>query len=269
MLFIFTDLDGTLLNQNDYRYDDALPILGVLENKNIPVIPVTSKTKAEVESLCKKIGLNSPFITENGSGIFIPKGDFRFDTTQALTTDLYKYISLGLDYHNARRILREISQKLKTDLVGFGDLSPEDIVNLTGLSLNEAILAKKRDFTEPFLTPKHINADLLQNIAKEYQTTIVVGDRFSHLISEKAGKGNAVKWLLNHYHNREEKITTIGLGNSPNDISLLESVDIPIIIPNPDGVHKGLQNKNWQVAPHSGSKGWSQVITEITSSHKI
>lgn len=31
MLFIFTDLDGTLLNQNDYRYDDALPILEILK----------------------------------------------------------------------------------------------------------------------------------------------------------------------------------------------------------------------------------------------
>ncbi|MTF40544.1 HAD-IIB family hydrolase [Cyanobacterium aponinum] len=269
MLFIFTDLDGTLLNQNDYRYDDALPILEILKNKNIPVIPVTSKTKAEVESLCAEIGLNDPFITENGSGIFIPKDDFRFDTTQALTTESYNYISLGFEYHNARCILWEISQKLKTDLVGFGDLSPEDIVNLTGLSLNEAILAKTRNFTEPFLTPKHINPSLLQNIAQEYQATIVVGDRFSHLVSAKAGKGNAVKWLLNNYHNLEEKITTIGLGNSPNDISLLESVDIPIIIPNPDGVHKGLKNKNWQVAPHSGSKGWSQVITEIILSHKI
>ena len=92
---------------------------------------------------------------------------------------------------------------------------------------------------------------------------MVVGDRFSHLISENAGKGNAVKWLLENYKLATDKTITIGLGNSPNDLSLLENVDIPIIIPGLKGVHSGLQGRGWQVAEAGGCQGWSLVINQL------
>ncbi|MDA0672462.1 MAG: haloacid dehalogenase, partial [Cyanobacteria bacterium] len=50
-LLFFTDLDGTLLNGEDYGYEAALPVLETLKARQIPVIPVTSKTRAEVETL--------------------------------------------------------------------------------------------------------------------------------------------------------------------------------------------------------------------------
>jgi mannosyl-3-phosphoglycerate phosphatase len=266
MILIFTDLDGTLLNQNDYRYDDALPLIRKLQGAKIPIIPVTSKTKAEVEVLCQEIGLNDPFITENGSAVFFPKNEKRFILPENLQGDYY-YHMFGFDYQQARKILQHMSATLKTNLVGFGDLSVTEICQLTSLSLTEAKLAKTRDFTEPFLTPKDIAADLLEETASLYQCKIVVGDRFSHLISHNSGKGNAVKWLLNNYKFVHEQTLTIGLGNSPNDLSLLENVHIPIIIPGLKGVHSGLQNRDWLVATTSGCLGWNLVLTEVI--HKL
>lgn len=262
MILIFTDLDGTLLNQNDYRYDDALSLIRKLQETKIPIIPVTSKTKAEVEALCQKIGLNDPFITENGSAVFLQKNEERFVLPDNLQGDYY-YHMFGFDYQQARKILQQMSATLKTNLVGFGDLSVAEICQLTGLSLAEAKLAKTRDFTEPFVTPKNIPADLLQETASLYQCKIVVGDRFSHLISQNSGKGNAIKWLLKNYQFAHEQPITIGLGNSPNDLSLLENVQIPIIIPGLKGVHSGLKNRDWLVAPTSGSLGWNLVLTEV------
>jgi|GEM_PF-4973656 len=52
LLLIFTDLDGTLLNPDDYRYDDAIPVIQKLQTQKIPIVPVTSKTRKEVEVLC-------------------------------------------------------------------------------------------------------------------------------------------------------------------------------------------------------------------------
>ena len=266
MILIFTDLDGTLLNQDDYRYDRALPTIKELQRSNIPIIPVTSKTKAEVAELRDKIGLNAPFITENGSGIFFSPQEKRFRLPIMKTQDdRFYYHMLGFEYKQARIILQQMSATLKTNLIGFGDLSPEEICQLTGLSLDEGKLAKRRDFSEPFLTPnrKLISTDLLLEVASVYKCTIVIGDRFSHLIHHHSGKGNAVDWLLKNYQKTSEKIITIGLGNSPNDISLLKSVDIPIVIPGKKGIHSGLKHYNWRVAPTSGCEGWNLVIRQV------
>ncbi len=159
MVLIFTDLDGTLLNQDDYRYDAALPAIDKLKSLQIPIIPVTSKTKAEVAFLCREIGLNDPFITENGSAIFMHKDEQHFSVPEMVTEDHYHYQMLGFNYEQARVILKQMSSTLKTNLIGFGDLSVEEICQLTGLSVAEGNFAQPRDFTEPFLTPKNIRAD--------------------------------------------------------------------------------------------------------------
>ena len=48
---VFTDLDGSLLDHDHYGYRDAQPQLGQLQSLNIPVIPASSKTRAEIERL--------------------------------------------------------------------------------------------------------------------------------------------------------------------------------------------------------------------------
>jgi mannosyl-3-phosphoglycerate phosphatase len=265
MLIIFTDLDGTLLNQDDYSYNAALPTLSKLKKQKIPVIPVTSKTRAEVEVLRKEIGLNDPFIVENGSGIFIPKNDFRFNLDDTIIYEEYHLQQLGCTYEETRQELANISQTLGENLRGFNDFSDQDIVDLTGLSLEEAKLAKTRDFTEPFVIPKNLNPQKISTLIKTNNNgfSVVVGDRFSHLIGVNSGKGKAVNWLMKNYQIKEKKITTIGLGNSPNDLPMLENVDIPIIIPSKKGIHSGLQGKSWKIASSPGCEGWTQSIEEI------
>ena len=49
-IMIFTDLDGTLLNHDDYRYDAALPALDAIRRLHIPLIPVSSKTMVEMHA---------------------------------------------------------------------------------------------------------------------------------------------------------------------------------------------------------------------------
>ena len=49
-LIVFTDLDGTLLDHDDYSFEAARPALAKLETLNIPVILTTSKTATEVSA---------------------------------------------------------------------------------------------------------------------------------------------------------------------------------------------------------------------------
>jgi mannosyl-3-phosphoglycerate phosphatase len=265
-LIIFTDLDGTLLNQEDYDYRPAIPILNQLNKQQIPVIPVTSKTRSEVEGLRQQIGLSDPFIVENGSGIFIPQTSSNcWKVVETSQINQYHLHCLGCSYTKARKGLNQIAADLGEKLEGFGDLSPEKIQFLTLLPLEEAKLAKQREFTEPFITPKQIDAKIVEDTAAKYGFRVLLGDRFSHLIDAQAGKGKAVRWLMSNYQllAEDEEVITVGLGNSPNDLEMLEVVDIPIVIASARGVHPDLVSREWQVASAPGSQGWAKAVTAI------
>lgn len=262
-LLIFTDLDGTLLNSDDYRFDEALPVLKTLQERDIPVIPVTSKTRVEVEWLRQQTNSSDPFVVENGSGAFIHQDDARFDTSDTDSWGNYDLKRFGCIYTDARNGLGEIAQHLGETLRGFGDLSVEDVAELTGLAPEEVERAQTREFTEPFVTPKDMYPKTLEDAAEKFGFRVVVGDRFSHLIGHNAGKGKAVRWLIEGFGGNGD-VVTVGLGNSPNDLEMLEAVDRPIVVPDRLGrVHRGLDDRGWQVAPAAGCQGWAQAVKAI------
>lgn len=265
MYLIFTDLDGTLLNAEDYQFDDALPVLAVLQQQQVPVIPVTSKTRQEVETLRQQINSHDPFIVENGSGVFVNQTDDRFALAIAQPWGEFQLMPLGCSYAEVRTGLQQLAETLNRDLQGFGDLSPAEIVELTGLQPDEAMRAKAREFTEPFLTPKTVPPEEVEATAKELGFQVVVGDRFSHLIGANAGKGSAVQQIVAAFQavHPSVTITTIGLGNSPNDRAMLEAVDIPVVVPGRTGPHPGLTAYGWKIAPFSGAKGWASAVQAL------
>ena len=65
---IFTDLDGTLL---DDRYDvsGAAAAMDLVTELGALVVPVSSKTRAEMTLLREQQRIPTPFIFENGAGI--------------------------------------------------------------------------------------------------------------------------------------------------------------------------------------------------------
>ncbi|USR89942.1 HAD-IIB family hydrolase [Phormidium yuhuli AB48] len=258
---VFTDLDGTLLNSHDYRCDEAIPTLTLLQHQNIPIIPVTSKTRAEVEPLLKDLHLQGPFIVENGSGVFIHPDDERFDLSDTQPQQGYRLKQFGCSYPQARSALSQLSQHLDLTLQGFGDLTVPQLTALTGLAPHAAQQAQTRDFSEPFITPRDRPHQTIQQAVSDLGFRIVVGDRFSHLIGPQASKGTAVRWLLQQFHHSPPPQPILGLGNSPNDLDLLEAVEVPIIIPNNKGlIHPGLQHLDAQIAPHAGARGWAAAI---------
>lgn len=264
---VFTDLDGTLLNAHDYRYDAAIPVLERLKALGVPVIPVTSKTRAEVELLRSAIGLRDPFVVENGSGIFIEEADDRFPLDTDLQMDGYRVVQLGSSYREARDRVAKLGRKLGVTLCGFGDLKPEDLYGITGLAIEDAKRAQTRDFTEPFMVPSSVSGDAIAAAADSLGFRVVVGDRFSHAIDPRSGKGIAVKTLIDLYRSPAEDLTIIGLGNSPNDLEMLDVVSQPIIIPAKTGLpHPGLADRDWPIARQHGSAGWADAIEAILNS---
>lgn len=267
-LLCFTDLDGTLLNHDDYSYGAAVPVIRQLQEQGIPVIPNTSKTRAEVRSLREALGLKDPFVVENGSGIFLEPGDDRFDLASQANVleevDGLVQWQLGVTYGQARGQLRMLGEAIAEPLQGFGDMTPEEVQQLTGLTLVEVKQACDREFSEPFLKP-YADLEELEELAAERRYQILVGNRFCHLLGAQAGKGNAVQLLKQAWSAAHpgDEVKTLVLGDSPNDLSMLDAADIAVVVPGVNGPHPQLAEEGWRVAPETGCVGWAKAVVAV------
>ena len=66
-LIIFTDLDGSLLHRDNFKFDVIKDYIKSLIDEGIIIIPNTSKTEKEIEAFINELGSNLPFIFKNGS----------------------------------------------------------------------------------------------------------------------------------------------------------------------------------------------------------
>ena len=258
-LVVFTDLDGTLLDHDDYSYTDAEPALERLRELEVPLVMVTSKTRAEVEALRDRMGLGEPFITENGGGIFFPShcGSLQLDGVVQLAG--YSAVILGRPYSEVRDFIE--ARRDRFAIEGFGDMSPGRIAELTGLSSAEADLAARREFTEPFRLESARDLESLAAEAAHEGFAVTTGGRLYHLIGAGQDKGRAVDLVSRYYRDRsEEEVVTVGLGDSPNDLPMLGIVDRPIVIPRVSGERLELPDLEGETAAHPGSRGWNEAV---------
>lgn len=264
MYIIFTDLDGTLLDSDTYSFASAGEILAFIREQNIPLVAVTSKTAEEVKQIIRTINISHPFVVENGGGIFFPETyPGEFPRTQP--DNGYYAVNFARPAIHPPDVLNEISSLTGIRLQGFSQLSVEEIISYTGLSAEEAVKARQRQFSEPFVLPsdKSVLKKIIR-ISHSYNYKIVLGGRFAHLIPMDSGKGNAVKFLLDFYkeHFPDSQVISIGLGDSCNDFDFLSITDISIIIRNKGRIMKSVK-KNWIVSEKPGVEGWAEEVKKI------
>jgi len=257
--WIVTDLDGTLMDE-DYDISPAKKTLKMLEELNIPVIPCTSKTASEVRHFRKENALTDPFIVENGAAIY---GCYETNSSE------WELI-LGRSYKELKIILFNISKEVNFVLTPLNDLGNNEIFELTGLSGQSITRALDRHWSVPFLNPPDDIFEKVKLICHSYNVHVFKGNRMSHLLSSESHKGQAVNKLKLHLKNHDVKI--IGLGDSQNDLPLLEYADISIVIPGKNGPNKylqnGIDNGSFLLANAPHAEGWSNTIEGVINGFK-
>ena len=262
---VFTDLDGTLLDHDTYGWDEALPALDRCKKLFIPIVLASSKTRAEMVQLSHKMSISAPFISENGGGVFFPCDTIKDPPPDAsLDGDQWKW-SLGLPYAHLIRGLNEIRDELGWDIKGFSDMSIDDISGLTGLDKGGARLAAMREFDEPFIVfdQDPVDRERLKKAAAQRGLTITEGGRFFHL-NGKNDKGQAMQKLMSLYKQFHGKIVSVAIGDSPNDFSMLECADYPVLVRSQRNF-KGLKKRipRLMVTSEMGPKGWNSALLDI------
>jgi len=269
-LIIFTDLDGTLLDHDTYSFAAAKEALEAIRARRIPLILCSSKTRMEIELWRQALDNPNPFVSENGGAIFIPEdfagGEFRFQKS----TEGYRVIELGRPYAELRHALVKMREATGLPLVGFGDLTPAEIGSLTGLPIQAAELAKQREYDEPFFVKDHRAeevAEVLEGEAGRQGLSLTRGGRFFHLIGDN-DKGKAVQILADIFTRAwGQRPRTVGIGDSLNDLPMLEAVEVPILVQKKGGDYDGRVREKIKprLAKGIGPEGWAKAVREVLS----
>jgi mannosyl-3-phosphoglycerate phosphatase len=228
MHVVFTDLDGSLLDARTYSFEAARPTLERMAQAAIPVVFVTSKTRAETEFWRWQMQNIHPFIVENGGALFIPHGYFPFAIEDAAPLPSYDAIELGAPYAELVRDLAEAADAAGCQVRGFADMSDNEVAKECGLPVGQARLARLREYDEPFMLLQGVEGQLRREIEARGQRH-TRGGRFHHICGAN-DKGAAVARAIELYRRAHGEVLTIGLGDAPNDEPFLRLMDQSIML---------------------------------------
>lgn len=266
---IFTDLDGTLLDHQTYQWRAARPALRALDERDVPLIIVSSKTHREILHLLRQLDRRDPFVVENGGGIYIPVRYFPFSLRGAAgASGGWWKVSLGTPYRKLVAELDAAAGMAGVRVLGFAGMSVAEVAEHTGLESREATRAMAREFDEPFLILDD-DARAWPRLRAEIQhrrLRATRGSRFFH-IHGRNDKGEAVRRLTTWFQRAlGGPVRTVGLGDSPNDTPLLRAVDRPILVARPGGRydHETLAAvPNARRAGGVGPIGWDRAVRKL------
>jgi mannosyl-3-phosphoglycerate phosphatase len=251
-LLVFTDLDGSLMEHETYSIEPAREILQTLISREIPVVINSSKTAREIEAVQKLLGFTAAFVSENGAQLCLPKANeiHEFGQPRDRWLEQVHQIRTQENYHFA----------------GFYDWTALEISDLTGLSQEQAKLAKIRRYSEPILWRDSVatRARFEQQLG-QLGLRLLEGGRFLSIQSHY-DKGHAMNWMIENQSrsSENEPVITVAIGDSPNDEGMLNRADIAVVIKSAKSERITINGPNKVIrTKRPGPAGWQDSMTEI------
>lgn len=265
-IVLFTDPD-TLTLATSPEATGTSSDLSALEDDGIAVVLCGNETRSELELIQGDLGVRHPFISENGGGLFIRHDYFRDPPRAGRDVPTYHVVDFGKPYHIVADALHEVARTLGVDLVGFSDMSIDDVARDLGLSLSRARLAKLREYDEPF---RLADGDP-GTFSRLCQALRRVGVRcFAHEglhhATSVADRAQSIHMLSSLYrHACGGRVLTVGLAREPSESRLLHAVDIAIVV-HEGAVDVGRLGRKVPTAHFVGARearGWREAILQL------
>ena len=151
-------------------------------------------------------------------------------------------------------------------LQALDDLNADDAHRLLGLQGDALRQAQRRQCSVPFVSPTDpASRDKLLSLAAQRRLSVVQGNRLGHLLGLDVSKGKALQRLKQYLGCPDVKV--LGLGDSPNDLPLLDASDCAVVVPGANGPHPalkpGLDAGLYQLAPAPHGVGWSAAVLRL------
>ncbi|MGK7905998.1 MAG: hypothetical protein AB4040_02050 [Synechococcus sp.] len=265
MRVIFTNLDGSLLDAGGYGA--ARPALAAIERRNIPLILVTRRTRAEIDAFQEKLDSNHPVAIENGAAVLVPDRYFPtsiLDDRWELHEGQFLHV-FGLPYSHLRQVLQDVRVELRADIIGFGDWSEGELALAFGLTPEEAQLAHRREYSEIFTytgAPKPLEQAIARHHLQisQLQTPSLRGQWY---LTGNADMTAAVQLLLDCYLDHVGQVRSLGIGTDPTDFGWLRLMHHAALLPSQISSVEGQRNDypdTWERAQLPGAEGWNEIV---------
>lgn len=261
-LVVFTDLDGTLIDHHAYSVQGSQIAVDKLVERGVPLVFCSSKTFAEQVHLQNELHISQPFIFENGSAIAIPTGFFPKNGYGATRRE-GGYDIVVLAHADAATLLLTLMPF--KEICGYADASDVELSSATGLLGDALQRARARWFTETVLSSKEVvEAANLQSVLQVAGFTLSRGGRFFTVQSALVDKGKAVRWLMELFRQTSPQAPLFAaVGDSPNDVPMLEVVDLPFLVQGPKGSWVPVDLPRLKKIPAVGPAGFSAAINRV------
>jgi mannosyl-3-phosphoglycerate phosphatase family protein len=211
------------------------------------------------------LGLNYPFIVEDGGATFIGRDYFRTRYLYQRVVDGYNVVEYGMPYQHIRRILKTIVRETGLELKMYGDMSVDEIVDRTGLSLGAAERARGRQYQETIVSP--LSAEDFRRLTEALSRRglrLSAGTRYYGVMGTN-DKGRAAADLIELYHQEYGNILTVGIGDGRNDAPLFAAVDRPVLVQKPGAIWEDIDHPKLVRIEGAGPVGWNRVIIQMLS----
>jgi len=260
---VITDLEGTLFHPLTDSYTQALDAIRLLQEKGTPIIFCSVKTRAEQQVYRDELDIKDPFIVEGGGAIFIPKDYFRLPFTYDKVVQNYLVIELGLPYQEIRQKLKRVQKEAGIKIVGFGDMSIEEITRETALNLRLAEFIKQREYSE--IIKIEGNKKEIESVLKKIKESELSYTTRGKLYEIKSGndEGKAVQVLTALFKMNFGDVSTMGIGDDESNMAMLATVDLPVLVQGQGNRWRKVRVKNIKKIKGIGPEGWSKAIMEL------
>ncbi len=125
-IVIFTDLDGSILHRDTFKFDQIKDYIKKLINSGIHIIPNSSKTESEIIEFNQDLGENLAYISENGSVI---------NNLNLLNSNFPNKIILSREKEELVEIFKnDVPENLQSKCKFISNLNKKEQINIFGLS---------------------------------------------------------------------------------------------------------------------------------------
>ena len=251
-IIVFTDLDGTLLHRDTFQFDTIKNYIKSLINKGVIIIPNSSKTEVEIEEFNEELGVNLPFISENGASIH---------GLNLITSNFPNKLIVSREKEELLRIFEnKVPEKLKQKCFQISKMSKKDQENILGQKDEKLKNALNRKYTLPFLFKGDRNEkNKLLKLLNTNSLTLQEGGRVSNLC-DNVNKVKSMNRVVKILKKIEEKIITIAVGDNYNDLDMLKNCDIPCLVFNDQFKLDQINIDNLIFSNKPSPEGWADVI---------
>ena len=251
-ILIFTDLDGSLLHRDTFKFDEIKDFIKQLISKGIFIIPNTSKTEKEILAFNNELGSSLPYISENGAVI---------NGLDLLNSNLPKELILSREKDNLIKIFEKLVPiDLQNKCKWLSEMDKKKQSLIFGLEDEKLKMALDRKYTVPFIFEGTKNEkNELSKIVKNKGLALQEGGRVIHL-TDKVNKAKALNVFVRFFKKNNKNVKTIAVGDNYNDLDMLKTSDFPCLVFNDKFTLDKIPINNLISTNKPSPEGWADVI---------